>query len=659
MSGLDLVLVAACLLAGSGVPGLFGSSRSRWGERTAVAAVTLAALVGLVGVLLPGPRAIETLQVAWGLPWGQFGVALDPIGRVFLLPSLLVPALGALYGLGYWRQVDHPENGRKLRLFYGLMPAAMTIVLVARDAALFLLAWEVMALSAFFLVTTEDSDDAARGAGWVYLVATHVGTLALVAMFALLRRATGSLALGPMDATQVGPAVSNAIFVLAVLGFGLKAGLMPLHLWLPGAHANAPSHVSALLSGVMLKMGVYGLVRLTSLLPLPPVWWSSTLLIGGAVSAVVGLVFALGQHDIKRLLAYSSIENIGIITLGLGSALLGRARGEPAWIALGLAGALLHLWNHSLFKPLLFFGAGAILHGAGTRRMDLLGGLAKRMPRTAFLFLVGSVAVSALPPLNGFVSEWLIVLGLFHALGSSGQVPWSAAVVVPALALAGGLAVAVFVRLFGTVFLGQPRTEGASHAHDAPWTLLAPMIALAVFCLTLGIAPIVATPLLDEAIAAWCSGTGIVPPSIAAVASLRWFPVTALVLIGLSLTGFSLLRRTSQATPRPGTWDCGYARPGARMQYTGSSFAQPLVGVLSWALWPRARRTKLPVPFPEAARFETEVPDPVLDLVIQPFVRVTANFLRWVRVLHQGQIQAYLFVILLTVLVLFISMYLG
>jgi hydrogenase-4 component B len=658
MTSVVLILVAACLLAGSGVPGLFGSRRSAWGERVAVVATMLAGVCGLVGILLPAAGPAPTLDAPWGLPWGRFQVALDPVSRAFLLPVVLIPALGTIYGLGYWRQREHPGNGRKLRLFCGLMPAAMVVILLAHDSALFLLAWEVMALSAFFLVSTEDNLPKSREAGWVYFIATHVGTLSLFAMFAVLRHATGSMSLSPIAEGTMSPALSNAVFLLAIAGFGLKAGLMPLHVWLPGAHANAPSHVSAVLSGVMLKMGIYGLVRMGGILPSPPEWWGATLLVAGAVSALGGIAFAIGQKDLKRLLAYSSIENIGIITIGVGLALLGRSRGQPAWVTLGLAGAVLHAWNHCLFKPLLFFGAGSILHGAGTRDIDRLGGLAHRMPQTAVLFLVGSVAICALPPLNGFAGELVVYLGLFRTLGADGGVSSpAAAAAVPALALVGAMAAAAFAKLFGVAFLGQSRTDQAGHAHESPPSMLAPMSVLAVLCVLLGVYPGLTATLVDNVVKAWWRGVDASP--ILAVTPLRLLPLAGATLLGMSGVVYLVLRRAMSpgTAARPGTWDCGYAAPSSRMQYTGSSFGQILVSLLSWALWPRIRRKRVRGLFPTNGRFRSEVPDTVLDRAVVPGLRSAAGFLRWMRLLQQGQIQVYVLYIVLIVVVLFISAY--
>jgi len=660
MTSLSLILLGAGLFAMSGVLGLLSARSSRWGELVAVSMTTLAAAVGLAGVLLPGTSNGESLDLSWGLPWGRFAVGLDPLSRAFLLPVFLVPALGMIYGLGYWRQAEHPDNGRKLRLFYGLLAAAMVVVVSATNGVLFLLAWEVMAISAFFLITTEDDEAASRNAGWVYFVATHVGTLALLAMFALMRSATGSFSFGSLAVAPPAASISTAIFVLAAIGFGIKGGLMPLHVWLPGAHANAPSHVSAVLSGVMLKMGVYGLVRMTSLLAAPPAWWGGALLAIGAITAVLALLYALAQHDLKRLLAYSSIENIGIITIGIGLALVGRSTEQPAMAALGLGGALLHVWNHSLFKPLLFLGAGSVLHGAGTRRIDHLGGLAKRMPCTAGLFLVGCVAICALPPLNGFVSELLIYLGLLRTLGAGGGDPWPAAV-IPALALAGGLAAVAFTKLFGAVFLGEPRTDAARRAHESPLTMLAPMLVLALGCFVVGIFPAAAAPLLDATVATWWSGVGSEAPSVTTLVPLGSLTIISLSLLGFSVTGFAAIRYAMMrgASAQPGTWDCGYAAPGSRMQYTGSSYSQFAASLFSWALLPRIRQRRIRGLFPAPGRYQSQTPDAVLERVALPAIRGTAHFLRWARHLQQGHIQIYVLYVLLIVLALFISMIVG
>jgi hydrogenase-4 component B len=451
--------------------------------------------------------------------------------------------------------------------------------------------------------------------------------------------------------------LAGTIFVLSLIGFGFKAGVMPLHIWLPGAHANAPSHVSAVMSGVMIKMGVYGIVRITSLLQVMDIWWGGTVLILGAITGVAGIAFAIGQNDIKRILAYSSIENIGIIMIGLGLALLGRAQDQPIWVMLGLGGSLLHMWNHSLFKSLLFFNTGAIIHALHTRNIDQMGGLAKWMPQTMVLFVVGAIAICALPPLNGFVSEWLIYSGLFNTLGLDGKdgLPVAAIAAVP-LAMIGGLAVACFVRMFGAVFLGTGRGESANHAHDPLISMVIPMAILSIGCICIGLFPMIATRWSDSAARLWASlpeHTG----SIITAAPLGWITVMGLaflLLVGIVVIILKTLIR-AKVVSRVGTWDCGYARPTARIQYTGSSFGQMLVDLFAFVVWAKTDCPAICSLFPESARFKRIVPDTILDRLILPLFRIAGKYLPMLRILQQGQTHLYVLYILIIVIILLIS----
>jgi hydrogenase-4 component B len=513
-----LLCAAIGLSAVSGLPAALMSRSSRAGERLALALLAIASACGLVAAAWVALRG-ETIRyaAAWAIP-GELAIRLDPLAAIFLVQIFAITPLGAMYGLSYWAQAEHPDNGRKLRLFYGLLAASMALLVVADDAIPFLMGWELMALAAFVVVTTDDADPAARDGGFVYLVATRVGTLGLFAAFALLRWSTGSFGFHPAHAPA--GTVASAIFLLGLLGCLLKAGAMPTHIWLPGAHANAPSHVSAIMSGVLIKMGIYGVLRITSFFEHPPLFWGVLLFSIGALSGVLGVAFALGQHDIKRLLAYHSVENIGIILIGLGVALVGRATGEPVLVALGLAGALLHVWNHGLFKSLLFFSAGAVVHATHTREMDALGGVGARMPRTALAFLVGAVAICGLPPFNGFVSELMIYLGSLHAALSAAP---AAALVgvfgVASLALIGALAVACFVKAFGVVFLGSARSEHSTRAKEAGAAMTTPMLVLGLLCLFIGVAPVLVAPILERAVASWSPETAAT--SLEALAPLR------------------------------------------------------------------------------------------------------------------------------------------
>jgi hydrogenase-4 component B len=593
---------------------------------------------------------------SWFLPIGRFSVAVDSISAFFLFPVFLVPPLGSLYGLGYWKQSEQPHTGGRLGVFYGILAGAMALVVIAHDAILFLVAWEIMALAAYFAATAENDDPAVQRAGWIYLVATHAGTLCLFALFALLRHVSGAFAFDSLTGFSASPGQWTALFFLAVVGFGFKAGLMPVHVWLPEAHANAPSHVSAVMSGVMLKMGIYGIVRIVALLPDPPLWWGGMLLGLGALTGVAGIAFAIGQHDLKRALAYSSIENIGIVTMGVGLALLGRTFGRMDWVALGLGGALLHVWNHSLFKSLLFLNAGAIIHATRTREIDRMGGLIRKMPQTAFLFAFGAVAICGLPPLNGFVGEWLLYVGLFRTVGteaSESAYP-AAALCAVLLAMIGALAVACFVKLFSGMFLGESRSDVTEHAHDPGVSFLFPMGALALGCLVLGLGSWLAAPLLDRVVAAW---SGVEPATVESVRSLApmgWISLLGGVLILSTLFLYLVLKalQKKRIVTRVGTWDCGYAQPTARMQYTGSSFSQTLVSLFSWFLLPQTHTPHVKGLFPRSTSFRSAIPDPILDRLILPFFRFAERQVARLRQIEQSRIQISLLYFLVAILIL-------
>jgi hydrogenase-4 component B len=651
-----LVLLGIVLATVSGLPGLLLSRSSNAGQWMAAVFGVLGSVLGLTGVGVFWIRAdSQPIRWQWPIPGGEFHVAVDGLSAFFLAPIFLVSMLGSIYGLAYWPQTEHPDNGRKLRLFYGLVTAGMALLVIARNSLLFLGGWEVMALAAFFLVTTEEHDRQVRETGWIYLVATRISTLALFALFALLRAVSHSFTIEPLADEALTPGMTTALFVLALLGFGVKAGVMPLHVWLPSSHAIAPSHVSALMSGVIIKMGIYGLVRITSLLPQPPLEWGSILLALGAISGVLGVTYAIGQHDLKRLLAYHSIENIGIIVMGVGLALIGRALGQVEWIVLGLSGGLLHVWNHALFKALLFLSAGSVIHAAHTREIDHVGGLAKRMPLTAIAFVLGAVAICGLPPLNGFVSEFLIYLGLFHTLGieESASYP-GAAFAAPALALIGALAVACFVKVFGAVFLGTARSVHAEHAHESSASMIGSMGVLAGCCGFIGLAPALIAPCLAQAVATWAPELRDVEWLLAVNAPLDWIGAMAWTLLaGLLLASAVLWLRLRHSVVTAGpTWGCGFAAPTARMQYTSSSFAEMLVGLFSWVLRPRMHRPRELALFPQKTSFHSEVPDAVLDEVVHPTFRFGAWLLLWPRVFQRGSIQTYLLYIFLALFAL-------
>lgn len=651
-----LVIVGMLTCALSGVPGLFWSRHCNVGQLVTTGVVLLGCVSGLSGVGAYWADEVSTpISLPWSVPGGRFLVAMDGLSAFFLVPIYLITALGSIYGLSYWKQTEHSSNARKLRLFYGLLAAGMALLVIAKNGMLFLVGWEVMALSAYFLVTTEDHDREVQEAGLVYLIATHFSTLCLFGLFALLAAVSGSFELRPLSADEVSPDTMTGLMVLSAIAFGLKAGVMPLHVWLPGAHSMAPSHVSAIMSGVIIKMGIYGFLRITGLLPAAPLHWSSIVLVLGVLSGVLGVAYAIGQHDLKRLLAYHSIENIGIIVMGIGLALAGRSLGRWDWVVLGLAGALLHVWNHAFFKALLFLCAGAVVHATHTREIDRLGGLARVMPRTALCFQVGAVAICGLPPLNGFVSELLVYLGLFRTLDPvEGTTFVAAAFAVPALALIGTLAVACFVKVYGAVFLGKPRSELAAHAHEASTPMLAPMAVLVGCCLLIGIAPLLVAPVLTGVVNAWAPEIAASDHTLTSLAPLDWIGVLAVSLLGgIAVVGALLwcllYRGRVDAAP---TWGCGYAAPTPRMQYTASSFAQMLVGLFAWALRPNRHAPTDATLFPQSATFHSDVPDAVLDRGILPTFRVGARLFTWFRVFQHSGIQTRILYLVLTLIIL-------
>lgn len=601
----------------------------------------------------------ESLWLLWDAAHGDFSVELDPLSAFFLLPVLGLSALAAVYGGNYLLSYRDERSLGNPWFFFNLFVAGMVMVLVARTAFLFLVAWEVMSVTAYCLVTFEDDKPEVRKAGWVYLVAAHIGVAFLFLAFMLLGRHAGRLDFAAFRAMPgLEAASAGLIFLTALVGFGAKAGFVPFHVWLPEAHPAAPSHVSALMSGVMIKMGIYGILRILTFLGQPAPWWGLTLGGLGLVTGLVGISLALQQRDVKRVLAYSSIENMGLIGLALGIGLWGSASGLPLVAALGMTAGLLHVWNHALMKGLMFFTAGSVLHGTHTRDMEKLGGLMHRMPGTASAMIVGAVAIAALPPLNGFVSEWLMYLGLlkcgFAAIGS-----WSlpAYFAVSLLALIGSLAAIAFVRLTGIVLLGSPRSEAARHAHESsPW-MLGPMLVLVFLCLAVAMVPQTVTGwmtgALDQILVRESGDAPIELESEAPLSIVGYVNAAALIAIGVGMLGLKAWSRRCGQAEGP-TWGCGYVRPTARMQYTGRSFAEMMAEhLLPRFLRPHPTRQAPYGLFPAPGEFSSECTDPVSDKVYEPFFRKWADRFSRLRVLQQGKLHLYLVYILLTVVLAF------
>ena len=612
--------------------GIFAARRAL-GSRLIYAAC-LAVCAGLAGValitLLAPAARLEPVEIPIGLPFARTFLGLDPLSAAFAVIINLAASIVSGYAIGYGAHAREPQ---RIVPFYPAFIAGMNLVLLAQDAFSFLVGWELMSLASWALVVSEHRSAENRRAALVYLIMATGGALTLLLAFGLLAGAQGGYSFEAIRRVSA-PGVGPIVLLLALVGAGSKAGLVPLHAWLPLAHPAAPSHVSALMSGVMTKVAVYGFVRLVFDLAGPPAWWWSVpvLLIAG-ITALLGVLYALMEHDLKRLLAYHTVENIGIIFIGLGLALAFEASGLRAAAALAFAAAIFHVFNHSLFKSLLFMGSGAVLNATGERDMEHLGGLIHRMPVTAVAFLAGCIAISALPPFNGFVSEWLT----FQAILLSPQLPqWVPRLLVPAvgatLACSAALAAACFVKAFGMTFLGRPRSKAASGAAETDrWSQIA-MLTLALLCLLAGILPGFVMDSLG-AVTQMAVGARLAPQS--ALAWLRIVPIDlhrsaysglfvfVMIVLAAATTAFAVRRFASHALRRSPPWDCGFPDASPATQYTAGSFAQPIRRVFGSVVFRAREHVAMPKPGDTAvARLRVELRDTVWDALYAPIIRL-------------------------------------
>ena len=558
-------------------------------------------IAGMADVVAGGwallANLIVTDQLALGLPWLEWHLRLDPLSGFFLVLLGTLVTATSLYGPSYPREYTHgeaPQPLPPLGVFTATFVLGMQMLLLADDALVFMIFWEIMSLSGYFLVVYQHQHAANRHAAFLYLLLAHVGALVILLAFGVLAAFGGGLTFAQMRAAPLSPLWATLAFAFAFLGFGTKAGMVPLHVWLPDAHPVAPSHISALMSGVMLKMGIYGIIRVSYDLIGEVRWeWGVAMLIVGTASALLGVLYALMQHDLKRLLAYHSIENIGIILMGLGMSMIFLGSGHPLLGTLGLVAALYHTLNHALFKGLLFLGAGAVLYRTHERDLEHMGGLIQRMPVTAFMFLVGSVAISALPPFNGFVSEWLTFQTALQAPAlDNGVLRMIMPIAAALLALTGALAAACFVKAFGIAFLGRPRSRHVAHAREVPRGMLLGMGLLAVLCLVLGILPVpmieamapITQLLVHSALpSATAQGWLWLTPVSPDVASYS-APFVMLALILVFGLGYLFLKRGAVPTRRCSPWDCGFGQLNHRMEYTSTAFTQPIRRIFG-AVW--------------------------------------------------------------------------
>ncbi|HKI65045.1 MAG TPA: hydrogenase 4 subunit B [Burkholderiales bacterium] len=627
----------------------------------ALAGLALAAF-GLQAVWLPA----QGLTLPLGLPDLPFHLRVDPLAGFFLMLLGAVSAGISVYATGYFRE----ESASRLTLItlqYHVFLASMAFVMLADDAYLFMVAWETMALSSYFLVTTDHKLPLVRSAGFLYLLIAHLGAIAILLCFGVMNGGRGDYSFEALRAAHLAPLWANVAFVLAFFGFGAKAGMIPLHAWLPEAHPAAPSPVSALMSGIMLKTAIYGMVRVIYDLIGSVRWeWGMLVLVVGAGTMLFGVLYALMQHDLKRLLAYHSVENIGIILLGLGMSMVFIGFGHPAAGALALIAALYHTLNHAVFKGLLFLGAGSILHSTGLRNLNHMGGLIHKMPKTAFYFLIGALAISALPPLNGFVSEWLTFQAALQApVLQNGVVRSLVPLFAATLALAGALTAMCFVKVYGVAFLGQPREiEGARQAaagHDAGGFERYGMAWLAAGCFVLGLFPTSILLMLNR-VGVSLTGQGL---SIKALeSSWLWLVPTApeqasyspvvflIVIVAVTLFAFLLVRRFYHGRVRVSEpWGCGFPEQSSRMQDTADAFGQPIRHVFGPVY---LMHRQMPDPDDPEPRFSLEIEDRHWNWLYLPVARLTEFVSSKIALLQQGRISVYLLFSFLTLIALLV-----
>jgi hydrogenase-4 component B len=659
--------VALALRLSSSAVALAFAGRPALSRRAALAGSCLASVVtGLLALhVLTTGQSIHGEWLQHAASGFSLGFSVDRLSAWFLLVLALLAIPIAVYSVAYLGHGALDRRSTFVAVGFGVLVGAVELVFAANGVIAFLFAWELMALVNAALVTTEHERRETRRAAFLYLAMSHVATGCLIGGFLILARAASSLAFEHVLAGNVlspGPA-RNVVFLLFLAGFGVKAGMIPLHVWLPEAHPAAPTSISALMSGVVIKTGIYGLFRVCAFgLGQPPLAWGVLVLACGGVSAILGVLYALMQHDLKRLLAYHSIENIGIILLGLGAGMMALSAGRPELAAVGIAASLFHVLNHALFKGLLFLGAGGVVVATGTRHIEEMGGLAKRMPWTALFFLVGAAAISGLPLLNGFVSEWLLFQALLFGflLSSEALVRFLFPVAGALLALTSALAAACFVKAFGMTFLALPRGEGAEKAHESPGMMLVPQGFLALTCIVLGLAP-------GWVLDALGGVAGSLPGVRPAPEMVRgWFaiapgpghfdhlapPLVAMaVLVGLALA-WAMSLAAGYAVRRVPTWGCG-GELTARTEYTATAFSKPLMMIFSAIYRPtRAVETVGEAHFPQEVKYRSEIEPTFERFLYGPLTRGVMGAAERMKVIQAGSLHAYLAYVIVLVLTL-------
>lgn len=658
---LSLLLSLVAVWIALGVVGLVRPHSVRFVARVIfpLGSFTCLALGVLVVFFLASGHAPEVMTLPLGLPSLPFHARLDPLSGFFLLMLGVAGAGISTFAAGYFRSGEGTAPGL-LCLQYHVFLASMALVILADDAYFFMVVWETMALSSYFLVTAQHRIPEIRRAGFLYLLMAHVGALCILLSFGVLQGGRWQFTFDAMRGAPLSSFWASAAFLLALIGFGAKAGLVPLHAWLPEAHPAAPSPVSALMSGLMLKTAIYGVLRVSFDLLHIRYWWWGVLVLGvGLFSALFGAIFAAAQTDMKRLLAYSSIENIGIIFTGIGLAILFEASSLPLFAALALTAALIHSLNHSLFKSLLFLATGSVLHATHQRSLGKLGGLIRRMPWVASLALIGTLAIAGLPPLNGFVSEWLLLQSFLftpqipHAFLNM-LIPLGAALV----ALTAALAAYVMVKFYGVIFLGQHREPSLVHAHDADWLERIGLSWLALGCIVIGVMPQLALRaagtvtgmLLGQTVNLSHPFWWMAPIASKQASYSGWILLAGIVgVVGITFVTVRLLAHGR--IRRTAAWDCGYPWQTARMQDTAEGFGQPIRHIFTPFFY---MERELPTPTDAAPHYRVHIEDRLWRALYLPIARGVQRLADWIGLLQGGRLSVYLLYSFLTLIALLV-----
>ena len=647
---MDLFLLALVVVLVGGVLSLVTFRNFNLMKTVSLVFTIAGSLIGLFSILVYFRHPeISTASWSW-LHIFDISFKVDSVSAFFQLSIFIIAPLTTLYSFQYMDKAEHSAKTAISYFFFAILNVSMALVTVANNIITFALVWEIMSLSSYFLVVYNYQDVENRKAGLLYFIFCQGGALFLFAAFAVIYSHTNSFGFDLV--AQIPATAKLTVFILSLIGFGSKAGIFPLHIWLPHAHPAAPSHISAVMSGVMIKMGIFGIIRMYGLLGDTSLIFGQIVLIAGAISGVLGVVYALGKHDIKKLLAYHSVENIGIILIGAGVGMIGVSMGNNTVAAFGFAGSFLHVLNHSIFKSLLFMGAGAVLQKTGTRQIDQLGGLGNRMPITGKTFLIGSVSISGLPPFNGFVSEFLIYYGAFHGLMQPGSTMLLMILAIVSLAIIGGLAAACFTKVVGVVFLGEPRSENAAAASEAGITMTSSMILLAASCIIIGVWP---EPFVRLAFMGFSDLklVGLVPID-GIVGLIRNITMTSGLFIGLvvAVVGLRKLFYLNKQIDHGPTWGCGFTKPTVRMQYTGASYAMSIIDFYRHFVVVKFVYSGIQKIFPGKTKYSTHVEDiaetNMQKMIVWPLL-ISLRKLLWIQ---NGNIQLYISYIVVTIIAL-------